>query len=299
MAITILDGGMGQELVRRAGRATPLWSTQALLDAPELVAAVHRDFFDAGAEVATANTYAVLPDRLAPHGLEDLLEALTDIACGLAARARDAAGGGLVAGSLGPLGFSYRPDLAPPPERAAETYARIGALQARVADVLLLETMSSVAQARGGLMGAGTTGKPIWLALSVADEDGTRLRSGEALAEVAPLLSEFRPERVLLNCSVPEAVSQGLPILAQMGLPFGAYANGFARIDPRFDRIGATVDVLEARQDVGPDRYAGFAADWADLGAETIGGCCEIGPAHIAALARRLKPAARAAEILG
>ena len=290
MAMTILDGGMGQELVHRAGRATPLWSTQALLDAPELVAAVHGDFFAAGAEVATANTYAVLPDRLAPHGLEDRLEVLTDIACTLAARARDAAGGGLVAGSLGPLGFSYRPDLAPPPDRAADIYAPIAARQARVADVLLLETMSSVAQARGALMGASAAGKPVWLALSVADDDGTRLRSGEALAEVAPLVAEFRPACVLLNCSPPEAVSQGLPILAALGVPFGAYANGFTRIDPRFDRIGATTDLLEARHDVGPERYADFAAGWAEAGAGTIGGCCEIGPAHIAELVRRLKP---------
>ena len=290
MAITILDGGMGQELVRRAGRATALWSTQALLDTPELVAAVHADFFAAGAEVATTNTYSVLPDRLAPHGLEDRLEALTDIACTLAVRARDAAGAGLVAGSLGPIGFSYRPDLAPSPEEAAEIYAPIALRQARVVDVLLLETMSSVDQARGGLMGAGAAGKPVWLALSVDDNDGARLRSGEALADVAPLLAEFAPERVLLNCSTPEAVSQGLPVLAGLGVPFGAYANGFTRIDPRFDRIGATVDLLETRQDVGPDRYATIAVGWAALGAETIGGCCEIGPAHIAALVQRLKP---------
>lgn len=292
MAITFLDGGMGQELVRRAGRATPLWSTQALLDAPDLVAAVHADFFAAGAEVATANTYSVLPDRLAPHGLEDRLEALTDAALALAARARDAAGAGLVAGSLGPLGFSYRPDLTPLPERAADIYAPIAARQARVADVLILETMSSVAQARGGLMGAGSAGRPVWLALSVRDDDGTRLRSGEALDEVAPLVAEFRPDRVLLNCAPPEAVTQGLAILARMGVPFGAYANGFVRIDPRFDRIGATTDLLETRRDIGPERYAAFAARWAAAGATTIGGCCEIGPAHIAALVDRLGPAA-------
>ncbi len=293
MALTILDGGMGQELVHRAGRATPLWSTQALLDAPDLVGAVHSDFFAAGAEVATTNTYAVLPDRLEPHGLGDRLEALTEIACTLAVQARDAAGGGLVAGSLGPLGFSYRPDLAPPADQAAEVYARIAALQARLVDVLLLETMSSVDQARGALLGARTAGLPVWLALSVDDADGTRLRSGEPLAQVAPLLAELPPERLLLNCARPEAVSQGLTILATLGLPFGAYANGFTRIDPRFDRIGATTDLLTARDDVGPQRYADFAAGWVRAGADMVGGCCEIGPAHIAELARRLKPAPR------
>ena len=292
MALTILDGGMGQELVHRAGRATPLWSTQALVDAPELVRAVHQEFFAAGAEVATTNTYAVLPDRLAPYGLADRLEELTEIACRIAADARDAAGHGLVAGSLGPLGFSYRPDLAPPPEQAAEIYASIAALQARVVDVLLLETMSSLDQARGGLMGAQIAGKPVWLALSVDDADGTRLRSGESLSEIAPLLAEFRPQRVLLNCARPEAVSQGLPLLAGLGVPFGAYANGFTKIDPRFNTIGATTDLLSARKDIGPDAYADFAQGWVGDGASIVGGCCEIGPAHIVTLTRRLKPRA-------
>lgn len=58
----ILDGGMGQELVRRApGPATPLWSTQVLLDDPSLVADVHDDYFAAGAEVASTATYGLLP----------------------------------------------------------------------------------------------------------------------------------------------------------------------------------------------------------------------------------------------
>lgn len=289
MDITILDGGMGQELVRRAGNATPLWSMQALLDAPRMVRAVHDDFFAAGADVATTNTYAVLPDRLAKFGMEDRLGDLTEIACRLAAEARDAAGGGIVAGSLGPLGFSYRPENAPPPEEAAEIYARVAQLQSGLVDVLILETMSSVDQARGGLMGAGTVGKPVWLALSVDDVDGTRLRSGEPLGDVAGILREHRPERVLLNCSRPEAVTKGLPILAGLHDHVGAYANGFTRIDPRFDRIGATTDLLSARKDIGPSAYADFAETWRDIGARTVGGCCEIGPAHIAELSRRLR----------
>ena len=64
MTITILDGGMGQELVARAGKATSLWSVQALLDNPEIVLAVHNEYFLSGADVATTNTYSILPDRL-------------------------------------------------------------------------------------------------------------------------------------------------------------------------------------------------------------------------------------------
>ncbi|MCC1492616.1 homocysteine S-methyltransferase family protein [Cognatishimia sp. F0-27] len=297
MAVTLLDGGMGQELVRRMGKPTPLWSMQALIDAPELVRAVHNDFFAAGAEVATTNSYAVLPDRLAAFDLSDKLAHLIETSCRLATDARDAAGGGCVAGSLGPLGFSYQPDNAPAPEIAAEIYADVARLHAPLVDVLLLETMSSVAQARGGLMGAGVPGKPIWLALSVDDTDGTRLRSGEPLDDIAPLLAEFAPDRVLLNCSRPEAISQGLPVLAGMHPHVGAYANGFTRIAEDFSSIGATTDLLSARQDLGPEEYATFAEAWVDAGAQTVGGCCEVGPDHIAVLARRFHGAKAAAPL--
>ncbi|MCO4843052.1 MAG: homocysteine S-methyltransferase family protein [Yoonia sp.] len=287
--ITLLDGGMGQELIARAGRATSLWSIQALLDDPAMVRAVHDAYFAAGADVATTNSYAVLPTRLASHGMADRLQELSVLACEVAVAARDANGAGIVAGSMGPLGFSFQPDLAPPSDRAAEAYAELARIHADFVDVHLLETMSSIDEARGGLMGCAVTGKPVWLALSVDDRDGTKLRSGEPLVDVLPLLAEFSPAAVLINCSLPEAVTAGLPSLRGAGVPIGAYANGFTGISDTFDHIGATVDVLSARTDLGPDRYADFAQTWVDGGATLIGGCCEVGPAHIQTLAKRFK----------
>ncbi|MBT3467541.1 MAG: homocysteine S-methyltransferase family protein [Rhodobacteraceae bacterium] len=285
----ILDGGMGQELVARAGKATSLWSVQALLDAPEVVRQVHDEYFAAGADIATTNSYSVLPDRLEPHGMLDRLEELVRLACQLATDAREAHGSGMVAGGLGPQGFSYQPDKAPPAEQAAEVYANLAQIQAQYVDVHLLETMSSVDQARGGLMGAGVTGKPVWVALSVRDDDGTRLRSGELLSDVTPLLEEFNPAAVFINCSKPEAVDTAVPILAKSGRLVGAYANGFTGIAANFNKVGATVDMLSARRDLDPNAYADFADGWAAHGATIIGGCCEVGPAHIAELSRRLK----------
>ena len=285
----ILDGGMGQELVARAGKATSLWSVQALLDAPEVVRQVHDEYFAASADIATTNSYSVLPDRLEPHGMLDRLEELARLACQLAADAREAHGSGMVAGGLGPQGFSYQPDKAPPAEQAAEAYAKLAQIHAQYVDVHLLETMSSVDQARGGLMGAGVTGKPVWVALSVRDDDGTRLRSGELLSDVMPLLEEFNPAAVFINCSKPEAVDTAVPILAKSGPVVGAYANGFTGIAADFNKVGATVDMLSARRDLGPNAYADFADGWAANGATIIGGCCEVGPAHIAELSRRLK----------
>ena len=284
----ILDGGLGQELVKRAGKATDLWSMQALLDNPDMVRAVHDDYFAAGAQIATTNTYSVLPDRLESKGLADKLRPMTVLACEMAVASRDAHGSGQVAGSLGPIGFSYQPNKAPPAEQAAEIYADIARLHADYVDFHILETMASVDQARGGLMGAGVTGKPIYVSLSVDDSDGTKLRSGEPLADAIAMLSAFNPAAVLINCSLPEAVSQGLPILNGHGFNLGAYANGFTGIHKQFNSIHATVDLLKSRTDLCPAEYLAFAQDWAKSGAEIIGGCCEVGPAHIQLLAKEL-----------
>ena len=287
MSITLLDGGMGQELIARAGTATALWSVQALLDQPEMVRAVHDDYFNAGAMAATTNTYSVLPDRLEKHGIGDQLETLQRLASQQAVDARDAHGSGLVLGSLGPQGFSYQPDLSPPAEQAAEAYAMICKIQVDYVDVLMAETMASVDQARGALMGMSGHGKPIWISITVDDEDGSKLRSGEPVVDLLPLLGEYDVAAVNVNCSLPEAVTTAIPLLTGSGIPVGGYANGFTKIHSDFNIIGATVDLLKARTDLGPDAYADFAQGWINAGATIIGGCCEVGPAHITELKNR------------
>ena len=153
--------------------------------------------------------------------------------------------------------------------------------------MFIAETMSSVDQAKGALMGASGFNKPIWLALSVDDRDGTKLRSGEDLKDILPLLNEYKPAAVMINCSAPEAVSIALPLLSEANIPTGGYANGFVEIAKNFNKIGATVDLLKARTDLNPEAYANIADDWIKSGATFIGGCCEVGPAHIAELKRR------------
>lgn len=262
-----------------------------MLDRPELVRAVHEDYFAVGATVATTNTYSVLRDRLRPEGLEDRFADLIDTALSEAEAARDAHGGGRIAGSLGPPRASYRPDLCPPENEAAALYAELVSLMEARVDVLLIETVSSIRHARGALAGCAETSLPVWLAVSVDDEDGTRLRSGEALSELAPVVDEFRPDALLVNCSRPEVIDTALAILGQFGLPTGAYANGFTRISEGFLQDRSTTESLTARSDLGPAEYADFAMGWVEAGAAIVGGCCEVGPAHIAELARRLTAA--------
>ena len=287
-AVTLLDGGMGQELVKRSGdAATPLWATQVMLDHPGLVQAVHADYFAAGATVATTNTYAIHRDRFVGTGLESRFEELYTSALAEAQAARKAHGSGQIAGSIGPLGASYRPDIHPPHQEAVAKYAEVASLLAPAVDFIICETVASLAHACAALEGAQAAGKPVWLSVTVDDEDGSRLRSGEPVAGVAEIAANGA-SALLANCSAPEAMAAALPFLLKSGLPVGAYANGFQQITKDFLNDKPTVDVLHARRDLGPDIYASFVLDWVDQGASVVGGCCEVGPAHIAELAQRL-----------
>lgn len=288
--ITLLDGSIGQEIVHRSGdRPTPLWSTAVMIENPGIVADVHRAYFDAGATVATTNTYAVHVDRLDRVGMADSHGKLLDAAMDQAVAARDAHGSGRIALSLGPLGATYRPDIQVPLSEAAAAFAVIvGRLGSR-ADVILPETVSSLHDARGVMMGCAAGDTPVWLAVTVDDDDSTRLRSGENLSDLARIVTEFDPAALLINCSRPEAIGPALNIIKTMGKPFGAYANGFTNIAAGFLEEAPTVDALTARTDLGPEQYARFAMQWIDHGATIIGGCCEAGPDHIAELARQLR----------
>lgn len=289
--ITLLGGSVGQEIVMRSSMpATPLWSTSVMMETPEIVGQVHSDYFDAGATVATTNTYAVHRDRLAPVHLESAFERLIETALEQAERAVNAhpQSAARIAGSLGPLGASYRPDICPPADQARGLYAELVRLMQDRVDFVIIETVASIEHAKGALLGAADTAKPVWLAVSVQDEDGTRLRSGEALQDLSEVIEKFAPDAVLVNCSRPEVVLSALEVVAQFGKPFGAYANGFTQISDAFLQDRPTVDALTARDDLAPDAYADFVMTWIEQGATIVGGCCEIGPAHIAEMARRI-----------
>ena len=279
--ITLLDGGMGQELVRRSGQPpTPLWSTQVMIDHPGLVAQVHADYRAAGATVHTANTYAIHRDRLDGSGLEDRFEAL------IAAALTEAQGTGRIAGSIGPLVASYRPEIHPAHDTAVPLYAEVAKLLSPAVDLIICETVASIAHARAVLDAALPTGKPVWLSITIDDEDGSRLRSGEPVADVLAVTQDA--SALLANCSAPEAMAAAMEAFAKGNLPFGAYANGFTQITKDFLKNKPTVDALSARRDLGPDAYAAFALGWIDQGATIVGGCCEVGPAHIARLGQAL-----------
>jgi S-methylmethionine-dependent homocysteine/selenocysteine methylase len=291
-AITLLDGGMGQELVARSGdEPTPLWATRVMLDHPGMVRDIHADYFAAGATVATTNTYAIHHDRLERFGLDPMFHALHLRALAEAHEARAAFGTGRIAGSMGPLAASYRPDLTQPVEIAAPKYAEIARVLGAHVDMILCETMASIEMCEGAAAGAQAAGKPVWLSISVDDHNGKLLRSGEPVTDLARVINAYPVAAVLANCSVPEAMADALAGLKTLGLPFGAYANGFTHISGNFLKDAPTVKELTHRHDLTPEKYADFAMAWVEMGATIVGGCCDVGPDHIRHLAACLTAA--------
>ena len=290
--ITLLDGGMGQELVARSGDApTPLWATRVMIDHPGLVRDIHTDYFAAGASLATTNTYAIHHDRLVRDGLDAMFHTLHLRALAEAHEARATHGRGLIAGSMGPLVGTYRPEVTQPVAEAAPKYSEIARILGPHVDVILIETMASVTMCEGAVQGATASGKPVWLSVSVDDHDGSRLRSGEPVTDLARLVAAYPIAAVLANCSVPEAMADAMRGLATLGLPFGAYANGFTHISGNFLQDAANVKDLTHRHDLTPEKYTRFALEWVAMGATMVGGCCEVGPGHIRHLAAALRAA--------
>lgn len=288
MSVVILDGGTGQELIKRAGEEpTPLWSATVLRQRPELVEEVHADFIRAGADVITLNNYCATPSRLRQAGQQDDFQTLQQAAITAAHRARDKAGRSVrIAGCLPPLPGSFKPEARFPVSKTLAEYEQIVEAQADKVDLFLCETLPSMEEARLATRVAHQSGLPVWTALTVDEIDGGLLRSYEPVVQAAQACVKEGAEAVLVNCSPPEAISKAVRLLSSANVTFGAYANGFKTVAPM--KTSPTVASLEAREDFTPQAYAEFAKEWRDAGATIIGGCCEVGPDHIALLRETL-----------
>ncbi len=296
-SVTVIDGGMGKEL-RRIGAPfrQPEWSALALMEAPERVVEAHSNFIDAGAQVIITNNYAVVPYHLGDDVVEARGGDLIALAGRLAREAADGAGREVrVAGSLPPLFGSYEPEHFDA-ERAAPHYRRIvDALDPSV-DLWVGETFSRVDELDAILDATDGTDKPVWVGFALPDEfegDRIALRSGETVGDIVEAVAA-RPGRVaavLFNCSLPErtgpAIAELAGLVAQRDLDvaIGGYANAF----PTSKQTGYSANevVLERRADLTAERYADEVAGWVAAGATIVGGCCDMYPEHIAALAAR------------
>ncbi|MEE2702488.1 MAG: homocysteine S-methyltransferase family protein [Myxococcota bacterium] len=276
---TLLDGGTGTELRMRGievpSHITSIWSARALFADPDAVVRVHADYIAAGADVITANNYAVTPPLLAREGIEDRLEELTLQAVELACRARDASGRPVrIAGSLPPLDTSYRADLVGEDEVLRADYRRIAELLAPRVDLLLCETLSSSREAVAAAAAAAGTGCEFWLSWTLQGSRPGHLPSGESVAEAFAAARDCGASAYLVNCCGANFVEQALPDLrALTDAPIGGYANAADAV-PGSKPVAYTA--LE------PEAYASAVMRWVEAGATRVGGCCFTRPAHIA-----------------
>ncbi|TCO59645.1 homocysteine S-methyltransferase family protein [Actinocrispum wychmicini] len=282
----LLDGAVATEL-QRAGVPVhaPWWTTAALrtVKGREVLRSVHAAHLRAGAQVITANTFRCHGRALRPLGADPA--ALVRTAVGLARDAcADTGIQALVAGSVAPVADCYRPDLVPPD---AELRAEHGALAADLVrsgvDLVLVETMNTVREARIALAAVLDAGARGWVSF-VCGPDG-RLLSGERLRIAARTIERDGADTVLVNCTSPTDTTRCLAELRSgCAGRIGAYPN----IEDRSGVDGHVDSHLPA--ELSPVDFANLLARWrAEFGPDVLGGCCGTSPDHLRAAAARLR----------
>ncbi|HKZ53063.1 MAG TPA: homocysteine S-methyltransferase family protein [Candidatus Acidoferrales bacterium] len=288
----LLDGGVGTEILRRG----VYWRCHGMEQKPEAVEAVHSDYIAAGADVITTNTFQLTRRsylnlyysldhmrRIGAPGLEHRAAELTAQAVALAQKARTKSKREVaIAGSVSPLNHCYRPDLVRPDDELRSGHAETTAQLAKAGvDLILLETMNTIREARVACEAARDTGLPVWLSFVVGAD--ARLLSGEALADAVRAVEPLEPEVVLVNCGPPEDITAALTELRRhrKGL-VGAYAH-IGKYNPPSWKAGFYPGFSHTEA-WPPARYAAVVEQWLEGGAQVVGGCCGTTPDHIRAL---------------
>lgn len=306
--IRILDGGMSRELMRlNAPFKQPEWSAQALIEAPHMVQQVHREFAEAGADIITTDSYALVPFHIGEERFwnqgGDLAALAGQVARAAANEIRSKTGRRvLVAGSLPPIFGSYRPDLFRADD-VAEYLAVLVTALAPYVDVWLGETLSLLSEAEAVFSAVYGLNQPIWISFNLTDDGEGKatasspetpcLRSGETVADATRRICDnMNVKALLFNCNRPEvmdrAIQEAKAVLDKHDrqIDIGVYANAF---EPSSDDYAANENISSIRTDLDIQTYATTARQWVNSGATIVGGCCGIGVEHIRALAVQLK----------
>ena len=278
----LADGAMGSNLFAcglTSGDAPELWNVQH----PERIAALHRQFIEAGADIILTNTFGGTRQRLKLHGAQDRVGELNEAAARIARTEADRSGRVvLVGGSMGPTGEIMEPLGALSAEAAREAFAEQAAALARGgADLLWIETMSSVEETEAAIAGARLAGLPVVATLSF-DTNG-RTMMGVTPADLAGLSSRNHLAACGSNCGVgaAEVVASivGLSTASTPSAVLVAKANcGIPQFVDGAIRFNGT-----------PELMADYARLARDAGARIIGGCCGTTPEHLRAMRAALE----------
>jgi homocysteine S-methyltransferase len=265
------DGAMGTELLA-AGASLESCLEELCVSAPENVVEIHTRYLVAGARVIRTNSFGANGVRLARHGLEHHVNEINWSASQLARQtAREY--GALVAGSVGPLGISAEEAAERGIDREAIFREQIGALLDGGAQCIMLETFTDVRELALALYVKQSLHHCPAICSLACPASGV-LADGTRLADAVEKLRAADADIIGVNCT--DSPQSALALIAQV-------ADGEAV--SAFPSAGLPVD---GRYDFSPEDFAKTALNLATNGARLIGGCCGIGPAHIAAMVKAL-----------
>ena len=298
--VIILDGALATELEQRgANLDDPLWSAKVLLEQPQLIRTVHRDYFQAGADIVTTASYQATFEGFARRGLTDSqTEQLLRASVLLAAEARDdylrdpARQTGrprpLIAASIGPYGAAladgseYRGGYAlTDDELMAFHRPRLAVIAEAGADLIAFETVPSLREAL--VLARLLEEFPqccAWISFSC--RDGAHTGEGQPIEDCARALDAFSQiVSIGVNCTRPDVIASLLRRMRdQTTKPLLAYPNPGEAYNPGTKSWHGEVAAVP---------FAAHAFDWYGAGARLIGGCCRTRPEDIRAIRRELQ----------
>jgi S-methylmethionine-dependent homocysteine/selenocysteine methylase/SAM-dependent methyltransferase len=285
----ILDGGVATELERVAPRDIrvsdqTLWGIGALAHAPYAVLEVHRRYAAAGCDLISTNTWALLraPEMEArvPAGRSGLTHWMDAARLGvrLARQAVDEAGRtGLCA-----VAFSVNADV-DRPEKQDTLQLLTRVFEEDPPDLVLMETLSLIRDPYtfAALELMLKTGLPVWLSFrrcrhGVCGVHGQHWGGpeGDRFGRAAREFERMGAGALMINCLPVDHVPGMLPWLRDFtDMPLGVYPNLGRFVDPGW----------KTDERVGPEDYGRLARQWREEGAQIVGGCCGVGPEHVAA----------------
>jgi homocysteine S-methyltransferase len=291
----VLDGGMATELERKGfDLSGPLWSAHILESSPEAIAAVHRDYLEAGADCLLTASYQVSAEGFqqlghSPEEAAKAAEKAFRASVSIAERVRSEYQASSprriwIAASLGPYGAmlhngaEYHGNYACGFEELIEFHRRrITVLATTNADFLALESIPSLEEAKA-ILAALRSYPEVAAYLSFTCRDGVHVSHGEKLRECAELLDpEPQVIGIGINCTAPELIASLIGEAAQVtSKPIIVYPNSGEQWDA----------VHRCWQGEGQvEKFGELARRWRSAGAQWIGGCCRTGPDHVRAVA--------------
>ena len=277
----LADGAMGTVLYGRGIFINRCYDELNLSDA-NLILSIHEEYLQAGAEILETNTFGANRFRLARHGLASKVAEINTAGVRLARQAVEhlkekQAGDAWVAGSIGPLGVRLEPLGKTGLDEARAAFAeQISALAGAGADMLIIETMPALNEAREALTAAREMAPDLPVLVMVTVDDESNCLDGASPAQAAARLTEWGAGAIGVNCSTgPATVLTAIEAMrAATTLPIAAMPNAGM---PR---------AVEGRNIYlcSPEYMASFARKAIAAGAQIVGGCCGTTPNHIRAM---------------